>query len=292
MLRDNVLYRDCASRSRHGDHIRACLDHIGDYAVGAAVELFNAVDLDDARARTDYPCAARVEEGGERNYVGLSCGVIDYRSALCLGCGKHNVDGCAYGCEIEVNGRAVKSLFACLEHDIALFAGDGRTEDLKALFVLVERTDTEVTAAGPSHLCFAESCTGGGAVARLVGVPNASAVLDVSFVAYANEAKMKFLSVSEVELATYGAVSPQVALSMARGAAAAANAQVGVGISGIAGPDGGTAEKPVGTVCFGFVIGDEEFALTEHFGDLGRNSVRQASVDKVYETLHAYLTEK
>ena len=139
------------------------------------------------------------------------------------------------------------------------------------------------------HISFAESCTGGMACARLVDVSNASKVLDASFVTYANEAKTRFVGVDPETLAACGAVSEEVALQMAKGAAKVSGAEVGVGISGIAGPSGGTAEKPVGTVCFGFYLNGRELAFTKHFGDLGRTAVRQAAVETVYDTLLAEL---
>ena len=135
------------------------------------------------------------------------------------------------------------------------------------------------------HIAFAESCTAGLCASRLVNVPDASRVLDVSFVTYANDAKIKYLGVSQESIEKYGVVSEQVAQEMARGAAYAAGAQVGVGVSGIAGPGGGTPQKPVGTVCFGFYIDGEVYTFTEHFGPLGRNAVREKSCDFVYEFL-------
>ena len=122
------------------------------------------------------------------------------------------------------------------------------------------------------HITFAESCTAGLAAGRLVNVPDASKVLDVSFVTYANEAKVKCVGV-------------EVAGQMARGAAEAMGAEVGVGISGIAGPTGGTAEKPVGMVCFGICIDGEISTYTKQFGNIGRNEVRASSVDFIYEKL-------
>jgi len=139
------------------------------------------------------------------------------------------------------------------------------------------------------HVSFAESCTGGMACARLVDVANASKVLDASFVTYANEAKTRFVGVDSETLAACGAVSEEVALQMAKGAAKVSGAEVGVGISGIAGPSGGTEDKPVGTVCFGFYLNGRELAFTKHFGDLGRTAVRQAAVETVYDTLLAEL---
>ncbi len=94
----------------------------------------------------------------------------------------------------------------------------------------------------------AESCTGGLLAARLTQVPGASAVLERGFVTYANRAKVEELGVDAALLASHGAVSPEVAAAMAAGARRAARAGVGVGVTGIAGPDGGTPEKPVGLV--------------------------------------------
>lgn len=135
------------------------------------------------------------------------------------------------------------------------------------------------------HIAFAESCTGGLAAARLVNVPDASRVLDASVVTYANEAKISYLGVDPDTLACLGAVSEAVAGQMAQGVAQRNGAQVGVGISGIAGPGGGTPEKPVGTVCFGFWVDGQLTTVTRHFGNLGRNEVRAAAVEFVYDRL-------
>lgn len=135
------------------------------------------------------------------------------------------------------------------------------------------------------HISFAESCTGGMCSARLVGVADASRVLDVSFVTYANEAKVRYLSVSEESIRMHGVVSEVVAAQMASGAAKSAKSEVGVGITGIAGPTGGSDEKPIGTVCFGFCVNGSVRTFTKHFGNLGRNEVRSASTDFVFKTL-------
>lgn len=112
-----------------------------------------------------------------------------------------------------------------------------------ACFAIAERVVNALIKHG-LHISFAESCTGGLAAARIVDVPNASYVLDASFVTYANQAKVKFVNVAEESIAEHGVVSECVALSMAKGAAVAANAEIGVGISGIAGPSGGSPENP------------------------------------------------
>lgn len=138
---------------------------------------------------------------------------------------------------------------------------------------------------------FAESCTGGLACGQLVNVPDASKVLNASFVTYANEAKMRLVGVAEEILAAHGAVSEETARAMAEGAAKANDANVGVGISGIAGPAGGTPEKPVGTVCFGFCINGITTTSTVHFPPRGRQEVRKDAVEYVFTTLCNLLEE-
>lgn len=135
------------------------------------------------------------------------------------------------------------------------------------------------------HISFAESCTAGMAAGRLVDVPDASAVFEASYVTYSNESKMRLAGVQEATIIQYGVVSEQAAREMAAGAAKTNDAQVGVGISGIAGPGGATAEKPVGMVCFGFYIDGVCHSDTKYFGAIGRNDVRMASVSFVYERL-------
>ena len=129
----------------------------------------------------------------------------------------------------------------------------------------------------------AESCTGGLLASSIVEVPAASQVFDMSFVTYANEAKVKLIDVNENTINSYGVVSEEVAKEMAIGCAKKANAQVGVGISGIAGPTGATATKPIGMVCFGFYINGKIYSQTKYFGQIGRNEVRRASVNFVID---------
>ena len=135
------------------------------------------------------------------------------------------------------------------------------------------------------HISFAESCTGGLCCGTLVNVANASKVLDMSFVTYANEAKTELLGVSEETINKFGVVSEEVAAEMAKGVANRAKSEIGVGITGVAGPTGGTKRKPVGMVCFGFCINGETKTCTKFFGDIGRNSVRNSSVEFVYKSL-------
>ncbi|MDD7357564.1 MAG: CinA family protein [Eubacterium coprostanoligenes] len=141
------------------------------------------------------------------------------------------------------------------------------------------------------HISFAESCTGGLCCGTLVNVSNASKVLDMSFVTYANEAKVELINVSHETIENYGVVSEQVAGEMCIGVAEKAHSEVGVGVTGVAGPTGGTAKKPVGMVCFGFYVLGNVTARTMQFGNIGRNEVRAKSVDFVFNTL-AELLEK
>ena len=139
------------------------------------------------------------------------------------------------------------------------------------------------------HIAFAESCTAGLCSATLVNVADASKVLDVSFTTYANEAKMQYVGVRAQTIEAHGVVSEEVAAEMAKGVAKAAGSEVGVGVSGIAGPGGGTETKPVGMVCFGFCVNGQCETFTRQFGSIGRNNVRAASAEFVFRTLNKML---
>ena len=112
----------------------------------------------------------------------------------------------------------------------------------------MEEVVGELLVARGWRIAVAESCTGGLVSKRLTDMPGSSRYMERGFVTYSNAAKVQLLGVSEADLATHGAVSEAVASQMARGAAERAGVEVGVGVTGIAGPDGGTADKPVGTV--------------------------------------------
>lgn len=112
------------------------------------------------------------------------------------------------------------------------------------------REVVEANRQAGRKVAVAESCTGGLVSAALTEIPGSSEVLEAGFVTYSNQAKMNRLGVSEDVIETFGAVSIATAWAMAQGALEASGADVAVAITGIAGPDGGTEQKPVGTVVF------------------------------------------
>lgn len=122
----------------------------------------------------------------------------------------------------------------------------------------------------------AESCTGGMIVSLMTDLPGSSSMVDRGFVTYSNEAKMEMLGVTKATLDTHGAVSERTALEMAEGALERSNAGLALSVTGIAGPDGGSADKPVGLVWFGLAMTGRK-TVAEHriFENRGRDYVRQ-----------------
>ncbi len=133
-------------------------------------------------------------------------------------------------------------------------------------------------------LSVAESCTGGNLSALLTSVSGSSTYFDRGYITYSNQAKMDMLDVDVEILEQFGAVSEQTAFEMVNGVIQNSHSDIAVSITGIAGPTGGTVEKPVGMVCFGFYVKDKHFVKTQHFsGD--RETVVASSVDFVIQTL-------
>lgn len=136
----------------------------------------------------------------------------------------------------------------------------------------------------------AESCTGGGIAKAITDIAGSSAYFDRSFVTYSNTAKHELLGVAEETLGAHGAVSEEVVREMAQGALHAAKADLALSVSGIAGPEGGSKEKPVGTVWFGFAArSGRVLAYKMHFaGD--RDAVRlQATIFALQTALDEFL---
>ena len=136
----------------------------------------------------------------------------------------------------------------------------------------------------------AESCTGGLVVATLTALPGSSDVVERGFVTYSNAAKSEMLGVPVLLIERHGAVSADVARAMVVGALTHSRATIAVAVTGIAGPGGGTVEKPVGLVHFAAARRDEA-VRHEHvlFGDLGRGEIRRRSVERALSLLSSLL---
>ncbi|HEY2835765.1 MAG TPA: CinA family protein [Rhizomicrobium sp.] len=132
----------------------------------------------------------------------------------------------------------------------------------------------------------AESCTGGLIAGLLTEIPGSSDVVERGFVAYSNEAKEELLDVPHEFIEAFGAVSEQVARAMAEGALEHARAERSVAVTGIAGPGGGTAQKSVGLVYIAVARPEGDVMVREYrFGDVGRDRVRLATVEKAIRLL-------
>jgi len=128
-------------------------------------------------------------------------------------------------------------------------------------------------------LATAESCTGGMIIAALTDIAGSSSVVDRGFITYSNDAKMEMIGVQPSTLAIHGAVSEATAREMAQGALARSKSGIAVAVTGVAGPSGGTPEKPVGLVWFGVArTGQPVHAERRLFGDLGRDGIRRETV--------------
>ena len=128
-------------------------------------------------------------------------------------------------------------------------------------------------------LALAESCTGGMTSQYITAIAGSSAWFDRGFTTYSNVAKVEMLAVSEDTLATFGAVSEQVATEMATGALKYSHAQVSASITGVAGPSGGSADKPVGTVCFSWAFADQSPITKTYYLAGSRVEIRAQAVN-------------
>ena len=157
--------------------------------------------------------------------------------------------------------------------------------DLAPLLPLAREIIVRCTAAKLT-VATAESCTGGLIAATLTEIAGSSAVVDRGFVTYSNEAKSEMLGVPADLIARFGAVSAEVAVAMVEGAVRHSGADLAVAVTGVAGPTGGTAEKPVGLVHFAALRrGNRPHHVAHVFEDLDRSGVRLASVDRALRML-------
>ena len=137
----------------------------------------------------------------------------------------------------------------------------------------------------------AESCTGGWIGKTLTDVSGSSSVFMGSIVTYSNQAKQDLLGIPPEILEFYGAVSEPTASAMAAQARDMLHVDIAVSVTGIAGPGGGTADKPVGMVCFGLAIkGEKPTSITKQFGELSRDNIRRLTVETALELLHSSLS--
>ena len=156
---------------------------------------------------------------------------------------------------------------------------DDIVEAAKRLMTVCKRKNLLVATA--------ESCTAGLVAGTLSEVPGVSSILDRGYVTYSNEAKHDMLGVPREILAQYGAVSRETAEAMVRGVLGRSRVDLAVSVTGIAGPDGGSAEKPVGLVHFGAATRTGKLSHAEmRYGDIGRANVRKKSVLQAFLMLH------
>ena len=146
-------------------------------------------------------------------------------------------------------------------------------EPEKSLIDIAQELDTALKVRG-FVLALAESCTGGMVAQAVTSIAGSSAWFDRGFVTYSNAAKIEMLGVSAQTLEKFGAVSEEVAKEMALGALKNSRGQIAGSITGIAGPHGGTADKPVGTVCFGIAQANQCITSTQQFTG-NRQAIRQ-----------------
>jgi nicotinamide-nucleotide amidase len=162
--------------------------------------------------------------------------------------------------------------------------------DLEPLLPLAGEIVAACTRGG-LMLATAESCTGGLVAAVLTEIAGSSAVVDRGFVTYSNDAKTAMLGVAPALIGAHGAVSREVAIAMAEGAIRASRADIAVAVTGIAGPAGGTADKPVGLVHFAVAVrGGATTHAERRFGNIGRTQVRLASVRAALEMIDAIVS--
>jgi nicotinamide-nucleotide amidase len=176
---------------------------------------------------------------------------------------------------------------ATLDRGVAELAGALGQDLVSTDGALLEAVVGDLLRTRGWWVAFAESCTGGLATSRMTDIPGSSAYVERSVVAYSNRAKTELLGVPAELLAEHGAVSEPVALAMAAGIRKRAGVDVGVGITGIAGPGGGTEQKPVGTVCIA-VDGGESKVRTFRFPG-GRDMVKTMSANWAIDMLRRFL---
>jgi nicotinamide-nucleotide amidase len=191
--------------------------------------------------------------------------------------------------ELHLVAQSANALLASesLDRAVAELAGALGPDLVSTDGTVLEAVVGDLLRARGWWVAFAESCTGGLATSRMTDIPGSSAYLERSVVVYSNRAKLELLDVPEQLIADHGAVSEPVALAMAAGIRKRAGVHIGVGITGIAGPGGGSEHKPVGTVCIA-VDGGEGKVRTFRFPG-GREMVKAMSANWAIDMLRRFL---
>ena len=188
----------------------------------------------------------------------------------------------------EVDLRLIgteKSILQAVEMAISAFPDECFSHKAERL----EEVVVKQLAAQNKTLAIAESCTGGEIANRITNVSGASAVFTHGFITYSNQSKQQLLGVNTNLLEKYGAVSKEVALAMAEGALARSRADIAIAVTGIAGPKGGTDEKPVGTVWIGIATLNKRFATQKYYPQ-GREIFKQATSQNALDLVRQSLT--
>ena len=154
----------------------------------------------------------------------------------------------------------------------------------------IEEVVVDILIAKHLTISTAESCTGGLLAGRIINVPGASNVIGEGFITYSNDAKRKYLGVKKSTLKKFGAVSEQCAKEMVKGLLAATKADVGLVTTGIAGPDGGTEEKPVGLVYIGCNVCGK-IKVKKYIFEGNRRQIRDSATEKALVLVRKYLTK-
>ena len=135
---------------------------------------------------------------------------------------------------------------------------------------------TELLTSKNMSIAIAESCTGGSLSSSLTSIPGASSYFNCGFITYSNESKVNMLNVDSQTIELFGAVSEKVAYEMAMGAGQNSKSHLAISVTGIAGPSGGSPEKPVGMVCFGFYVDGNVTTTTQFFSGVRSEIVSES----------------
>lgn len=229
--------------------------------------------------------------GATENMINISLQELETNSRIKIGYYPVESDVHVSLTIIGTSGEETDKLFAKADNDIQKRLGN---------IIYGFNQDTMATVVGKQLmkkgwlLCVAESCTGGLLASKITEVPGSSNWFAGGVTAYSNELKSKFLGVDKKLLAEYGAVSNQVARAMVEGATVSTGCNVGVSVTGIAGPTGGTEEKPVGTVFFGVsvngIITDHHFTFSGNRKEI-QEITAQTALNLVRNTLVMHLKE-